>query len=379
MAMTAKVRDTLKHILLVTMFCVAFFTEQAMAERVKDLASVAGVRDNQLAGYGIVVGLNGTGDQTTQTPFTVQSIVNMLVQFGVTIPPGTSMQLKNVAAVTVHAELPPFAKPGQNIDVTVSSIGNAKSLRGGSLLMAPLRGADGNVYAIAQGNLVVGGFGASGNDGSSVTVNIPSAGRIPNGATVERAVANDFLTRENIVLNLHAPDFTTSKRLAEQINVTMGPGTAASVDAVSVAVRAPQDPGMRTAFVAALEELEVEPGEVQARVIVNSRTGTVVIGSNVRVSPAAVSHGSLVVTISERPFASQPVAPFSDAGETVVLPDSNVTIEQEEGSMFLFEPGTSLNEIVQAVNQVGAAPGDLVAILEALKQAGALRAELVVI
>ncbi|MDJ0793399.1 MAG: flagellar basal body P-ring protein FlgI [Woeseiaceae bacterium] len=361
------------------MFCVAFFTEQAMAERVKDLASVAGVRDNQLAGYGIVVGLNGTGDQTTQTPFTVQSIVNMLVQFGVTIPPGTSMQLKNVAAVTVHAELPPFAKPGQNIDVTVSSIGNAKSLRGGSLLMAPLRGADGNVYAIAQGNLVVGGFGASGNDGSSVTVNIPSAGRIPNGATVERAVANDFLTRENIVLNLHAPDFTTSKRLAEQINVTMGPGTAASVDAVSVAVRAPQDPGMRTAFVAALEELEVEPGEVQARVIVNSRTGTVVIGSNVRVSPAAVSHGSLVVTISERPFASQPVAPFSDAGETVVLPDSNVTIEQEEGSMFLFEPGTSLNEIVQAVNQVGAAPGDLVAILEALKQAGALRAELVVI
>ncbi|MDJ0750709.1 MAG: flagellar basal body P-ring protein FlgI [Woeseiaceae bacterium] len=350
-----------------------------MADRVKDLASVAGVRDNQLAGYGLVVGLNGTGDQTTQTPFTVQSIVNMLVQFGVTIPPGTSMQLKNVAAVTVHAELPPFAKPGQSIDVTVSSIGNAKSLRGGSLLMAPMRGADGNVYAIAQGNLVVGGFGASGNDGSSVTVNIPSAGRIPNGATVERAVASDFLTRENIVLNLHSPDFTTSKRLAEQINDTMGPGTAASVDAVSVAVRAPQDPGMRTAFVAALEELEIEPGEVQARVIVNSRTGTVVIGSNVRVSPAAVSHGSLVVTISERPFVSQPVAPFSDAGETVALPDSDVTIQQEEASMFLFEPGTSLNEIVQAVNQVGAAPGDLVAILEALKQAGALRAELVVI
>ncbi len=379
MAMTAKVRGTLRHVLLVTIFCIAFFAEQAMADRVKDLASVAGVRDNQLAGYGLVVGLNGTGDQTTQTPFTVQSIVNMLVQFGVTKPPGTSMQHKNVEAVTVHAELPPFAKPGQSIDVTVSSIGNAKSLRGGSLLMAPMRGADGNVYAIAQGNLVVGGFGASGNDGSSVTVNIPSAGRIPNGATVERAVASDFLTRENIVLNLHSPDFTTSKRLAEQINDTMGPGTAASVDAVSVAVRAPQDPGMRTAFVAALEELEIEPGEVQARVIVNSRTGTVVIGSNVRVSPAAVSHGSLVVTISERPFVSQPVAPFSDAGETVALPDSDVTIQQEEASMFLFEPGTSLNEIVQAVNQVGAAPGDLVAILEALKQAGALRAELVVI
>ena len=349
------------------------------AERVKDLATVAGVRNNQLAGYGLVVGLNGTGDQTTQTPFTVQSILNMLTQFGITIPPGTSLQLKNVAAVTIHAELPPFAKPGQMIDVTVASIGNAKSLRGGSLLMAPLRGADGNVYAIAQGNLVVGGFGASGDDGSSVTVNIPSAGRIPNGATVERAVPNDFHSREAVVLNLNTPDFTTSNRLAAQINETMGEGTAESVDAVSVAVRAPADARQRTAFVSMLENLEVEPGEVSAKVIVNSRTGTVVIGSNVRVTPAAVSHGSLVVTISEQPFASQPIAPFSDAGETVVLPDSEVEITQEEGSMFLFESGTSLDEIVQAVNRVGAAPGDLVAILEALKQAGALRAELVVI
>ena len=354
-------------------------TQSALAERVKDLASVAGVRHNQLAGYGLVVGLNGTGDQTTQTPFTVQSIVNMLTQFGVTIPPGVSLQLKNVAAVTVQAELPPFAKPGQTIDVTVASIGNAKSLRGGSLLMAPLRGADGNVYAIAQGNLVVGGFGASGADGSRVTVNIPSAGRIPNGATVERTVPNDFLANEGIVLNLHTPDFTTSNRLAEQINETMGEGTAQSIDAVSVAVRAPAAISQRSAFVSALENLEIEPGAVSAKVIVNSRTGTVVIGDNVRVTPAAVSHGSLVVTISERPFASQPVAPFSDAGETVVLPDSEVEISQEEGSMFLFESGTSLDEIVQAVNRVGAAPGDLVAILEALKQAGALRAELVVI
>ena len=354
-------------------------TQSALAERVKDLASVAGVRHNQLAGYGLVVGLNGTGDQTTQTPFTVQSIVNMLTQFGVTIPPGVSLQLKNVAAVTVQAELPPFAKPGQTIDVTVASIGNAKSLRGGSLLMAPLRGADGNVYAIAQGNLVVGGFGASGADGSRVTVNIPSAGRIPNGATVERTVPNDFLANEGIVLNLHTPDFTTSNRLAEQINETMGEGTAQSIDAVSVAVRAPAAISQRSAFVSALENLEIEPGAVSAKVIVNSRTGTVVIGDNVRVTPAAVSHGSLVVTISERPFASQPVAPFSDAGETVVLPDSDVEISQEEGSMFLFESGTSLDEIVQAVNRVGAAPGDLVAILEALKQAGALRAELVVI
>ena len=371
-------RHRLKRLSLLAVVLMSV-TQLAAAERVKDLASVAGVRNNQLAGYGLVVGLNGTGDQTTQTPFTVQSIINMLTQFGVTIPPGTNLQLKNVAAVTVHAELPPFAKPGQAIDVTVASIGNAKSLRGGSLLMAPLRGADGNVYAIAQGNLVVGGFGAAGADGSSVTVNIPSAGRIPNGATVERTVSSDFLTRDSVVLNLHVPDFTTSNRLATQINATMGAGTAQALDAVSVNVRAPRDAAQRTAFVSALENLEVEPGAVSAKVIVNSRTGTVVIGSNVRVTPAAVSHGSLVVTISERPFASQPIAPFSDSGETVVLPDSEVEITQEQGSMFLFEPGTSLDEIVQAVNRVGAAPGDLVAILEALKQAGALRAELVVI
>lgn len=353
--------------------------QAVQAERVKDLASVAGVRDNQLVGYGLVVGLNGTGDQTTQTPFTVQSIINMLTQFGITIPQGTSLQLKNVAAVTVHADLPAFAKPGQRLDVTVSSIGNAKSLRGGSLLMAPLRGADGNVYVIAQGNLVVGGFGASGADGSQVTVNIPSSGRIPNGGTVERSVNSEFLTRESIVLNLHTPDFTTSTRLTRQINSTLGDGTAVAIDAVSVSVRPPVDAAKRTAFVATLENLDVEPGEVQAKVIVNSRTGTVVIGSNVRVMPAAVSHGSLVVTISETPFVSQPVAPFSDAGETVALSDSGVVIEQEEASMFLFKPGTSLDEIVQAVNRVGAAPGDLVAILEALKQAGALRAELVII
>ncbi len=337
------------------------------------------MRINQLAGYGLVVGLTGTGDQTTQTPFTVQSVINMLTEFGITIPPGVSLQLKNVAAVTVHAELPPFAKPGQTIDVTVSSIGNAKSLRGGALIMAPLRGADGNVYALAQGNLVVSGFGAGADDGSKIIVNVPSAGRIPNGATVERSVPSDFLTRDAIVLNLHTPDFTTSNRLADEINMTMGPGTAHSVDAVSVSVRAPADPAQRTAFVSALQSLEVEPGDVQARVIVNSRTGTVVIGDNVRVTAAAVSHGSLVVTISESPYVSQPVAPFSNSGRTVVAADSDITIDEGDGSMFLFEPGTSLDEIVQAVNRVGAAPGDLVAILEALKQAGALRAELVVI
>jgi flagellar P-ring protein FlgI len=358
---------------------VVMLLQPALADRIKDLAAVAGVRNNQLAGYGLVVGLNGTGDQTSQTPFTVQSIKNMLTQFGITIPEGTSLQLKNVAAVTIHAELPPFVKPGQTIDITVSSMGNAKSLRGGSLLMAPLRGADGNVYAIAQGNLVVGGFGASGNDGSSVTVNIPSAGRIPNGATVERTVPSDFHARESILLNLHVPDFTTSHRLASLINESVGEGTAEAVDPVSVSVRAPSDPGQRTSFLAYLENLEVDPGQVAAKVIINSRTGTVVIGSNVKVSPAAVSHGSLVVTISEQPLVSQPLAPFSDAGETVVVPSSQVQITEEDSRMFLFDPGTSLDEIVRTVNRVGAAPGDLVAILEALKQAGALRAELVVI
>lgn len=352
--------------------------QQALAERVKDLASVSGVRDNQLVGYGLVVGLDGSGDQTSQTPFTVQSIKNMLTQFGITIPPGVNLQTKNVAAVSIQAHLPPFAKPGQTIDVTVASVGNAKSLRGGSLLMAPLRGADGNVYAIAQGNLIVGGFGASGADGSRVTVNIPSAGRIPNGATVERSVPNDFLARDAVVLNLHNPDFTTAARLADRINDSLGTGTADAVDAVSVRVRAPFDPLQRTAFLSHLESLEIDPGTAPAKVIVNSRTGTVVIGSQVRVTPAAVSHGSLVVTISEQPFASQP-APFSREGQTVVLPDSEVSIEEDASRMFLFAPGTSLDEIVQAVNRVGAAPGDLVAILEALKQAGALRAQLVVI
>ncbi len=362
------------------LLCVVVAAQPVFAEqRVKDLAAVAGVRSNQLVGYGLVVGLDGTGDQTAQTPFTVQSIKNMLIQFGIAIPPGINLQLRNVAAVSIHADLPPFAKPGQTIDVTVASIGNAKSLRGGALLMAPLRGADGNVYAIAQGNLVVGGFGASGADGSSVTVNIPSAGRIPNGASVERAVPSDFGTREDILLNLHMPDFTTSHRLATSINESLGEGTAEALDAVTVRVQAPESASQRTSFLAHVENLTVQPGNASARVIINSRTGTVVIGSEVRVTPAAVSHGSLVVTISERPFASQPLAPFSDAGETVVLPDSEVAITEEESKMFLFEPGTSLNEIVEAVNRVGAAPGDLVAILEALKQAGSLRAELVVI
>jgi len=360
--------------------CAALFlmvAAAAHAERVKDLASVQGVRNNQLVGYGLVVGLAGTGDQTSQAPFTIQSIKNMLVRYGVTIPANTNPQLKNVAAVTVHADLPPFAKTGQEIDITVSSIGNAGSLRGGSLIMTPLRGADGEVYAIAQGSLVVGGFGVQGKDGSSIAVNVPSAGRIPNGATVEREVPNGFTAEPFVMLNLHVPDFTTSARLTEGINKLLGEGTAQSIDSVSVKVAAPADASQRTAYLATLEAIEIEPGDAPARVIVNSRTGTVVIGSRVRVMPAAVSHGSLTVTITERAAVSQPNE-FGQ-GQTVVVPQSSISISQPAARMFVFDAGVDLNDIVRAVNQVGAAPGDLVAILEALKESGALRAELIVI
>jgi flagellar P-ring protein precursor FlgI len=349
----------------------------ARAERVKDLATVQGVRNNQLIGYGLVVGLDGTGDQTSQAPFTIQSIKNMLMRFGVTIPAGTNPQLKNVAAVMVHADLPPFAKPGQSIDITVSSIGNSGSLRGGSLIMTPLRGADGEVYAMAQGSLVVGGFGISGKDGSRIAVNVPSAGRVPNGATVEREVPGGLSAEPFVVLNLHVPDFTTSARLTEGINKLLGEGTAQSMDGVSVKVAAPADPNQRIAYLSTLEQIEIEPGDAPARVIVNSRTGTVVIGSHVRVMPAAVAHGSLSVTITERTEVSQPEA-FSK-GETIVSPSSTVSVEQPTTRMFVFDAGVDLNDIVRAVNQVGAAPGDLVAILEALKESGALRAELIVI
>ncbi len=353
------------------------FTGIARAERIKDLASIAGVRTNQLVGYGLVVGLDGSGDQTSQAPFTTQSLKSMLAQFGIVLPPGTDPQLKNVAAVSVAAELPPFAKPGQNIDITVSSIGNAKSLRGGTLLMAPLKGADGNVYAIAQGNVVVGGFGASGSDGSKVTVNVPSSGRIPGGASVERSVPSTFNLGDALVLNLHAPDFTTSQRLAKAINIAVGENTARSIDGTSIRVLAPQDSSERVAFMSALENLTLDPGEASARIVINARTGTVVIGRHVRVLPAAVSHGSLTVTITERPVISQPNALSS--GTTVSTTATDIDVRQENKRMFLFEPGVSLGEIVRAVNQVGVAPGDLVAILEALKQAGALRAELIVI
>lgn len=359
---------------LISMLSLLLMSNTIQAERVKDLASIAGVRNNQLVGFGLVVGLNGTGDKTQ---FTGQSLRTMLRELGVTLPPGVDPGSKNVAAVSIHADLPPFMKPGQMIDITVSSLGDAKSLRGGSLLMTPLKGADGKIYAIAQGNLVVGGFGAEAGDGSRVTVNIPSAGRVPNGATVERTVPNAFNVGDHIILNLHQPDFTTASRLADSINHTLGKGSARSIDASSIKVNAPRDPSQRVPFLSLVENLQFTPGEAAARIVVNSRTGTIVIGQHVRVSPAAVTHGNLSVTISASTEVSQPNA-FSQ-GETVITPNFDIEIGEEDSRMFVFNPGISLDEIVRAVNQVGAAPGDLVAILEALKQAGALRAELVII
>jgi len=355
-----------------------FLSSFSHAERLKDLTSIQGVRSNQLIGYGLVVGLVGDGDQTSQAPFTTQTFNNMMNKFGIKIPDGVSPQLKNVAAVAIHADLPAFAKPGQRIDITVSSIGNAKSLRGGSLLLTPLKGADGKVYAVAQGNMVVGGFGAEGSDGSKVVVNVPTVGRIPNGASIERAAPNVFGQGNSLTLNLHQADFTTAKRVVDRINLLLGPDIAYAMDGTSIRVTAPKDVSQRVTFMSVLENLKIQPADASARIIINSRTGTIVIGKHVHVEPAAVTHGSLTVTISEKADVSQP-GPFSQQGQTVVVPDSSVEVTQDTNRMFVFDSGVSLDQIVQAVNQVGAAPGDLMAILEALKQAGALRAELVVI
>jgi flagellar P-ring protein FlgI len=347
------------------------------AERIKDMAQVQGVRTNQLVGYGLVVGLNGTGDQTSQAPFTIQSLMNMLAQMGVVVPTNIVPQLKNIAAVSVHAVMPAFVKPGQTIDITVNSIANARSLRGGSLLVTPLHGLDGQIYAIAQGNLIVSGFGVDANDGSKLTVNVPSSGRIPNGATIERSVPTQIDKGDAIVLNLNDPDFTTATRLAASVNNNMGAGAASILDGGSVRVRAPLDLTQRIAFLSMIENLQVEPASAAAKVIINSRTGTVVISSNVRVSPAAVSHGSLSVSIKEEQTVSQP-QPFT-SGQATVVNNSVIKVDQGSNHMFLFNPGVELEQIVRAVNDVGAAPGDLVAILEALKEAGALQAELIVI
>ena len=351
----------------------------AHAERIKDIAMVEGARTNQLIGFGLVVGLDGTGDQVTQTQFTIQAARSMLQQFGVNLPPGVNPQTKNMASVIVTAELPAFTKPGQKMDVTVSSIGNAKSLRGGELLLTQLKGGNGEVYAVAQGGLVVSGFGAEGEDGSSVSVNTKASGRIPNGALIEREVGNVLNDGSNrITFNLHSADFTTAKNMASAINRMMGPGTAEALDAVSISVLAPTDTAQKVAYLAELENIEVSKANSAAKIIVNARSGTIVIGSEVVVKPAAVATGSLTVTIDESFAVSQP-GPFATGGQTAVVPQSTVNAEQEEAKLFVMEGGVNLQDIVTAINKVGAAPGDLIAVLEALQQAGALSAQIIVI
>ncbi len=368
----------MKMLKLIGLIVCVGIVQNVAAERIKDLSTIKGVRSNQLVGYGLVVGLDGTGDQTSQTPFTTQSLKNLLSQYGITLPTGANLQLKNIAAVSVHADLLPFAKIGQTFDITVSSLGNAKSLRGGSLLMTPLKGVDGNIYALAQGSLIVGGLGIEGADGSSIKINVPSVGRIPNGASVEREIMNPFAEGSQISLHLKRADFTTAKRLADTINQILGPSNAKAKDAVTVSVNAPGDTSQRVGFMSFIENLEVQPGEAAAKVIVNSRSGTVVIGNHVKVYAAAVSHGNLTVTITNTTDVSQP-GPFSQQGVTTENVESDIEVTADDSRMFRFPRGVTLNEIVRAVNQVGASPSDLVAILESLKQVGALSAELIVI
>lgn len=352
----------------------ACLTAPASAERVRDLGSFQSVRSNQLTGYGIVVGLDGTGDDNFA--YVTQAMRGVSDRFGLQLPPGVNPALKNAAAVIVTAELPAFAKPGQRIDVTVSTIGKAKSLRGGALILTALHGADGQVYAMAQGNLAVGGLGVSGKDGSKLTVNVPTVGRIADGASVERAVANGFENSEILRWNLAQADFLTAIRVRDAVNLRF-PGMAVVEDGVTLALRLPFGADERAGIMAAIEMLEIDPAEAPARVIVNSRTGTVVISSAVRLSPAAISHGSLVVRIDENPTVVQPEA-FS-RGKTAVEQDSDIEAFEEGGRVAMFEPGASLAELVDALNMLGLSPSDLVAILEALKQAGSLKAEMVII
>lgn len=349
----------------------------AQAERLKDLASIQGVRSNQLIGYGLVVGLNGTGDQTTQTPFTVQTFKNMLSQFGIQMPENVgTIQLKNVAAVSVHADLPAFAKPGQTIDVTISSIGNAKSLRGGTLIMTPLKGADGQVYAVAQGNMLVGGAGAQAG-GAAQTINHLLAGRIPGGATVERGVPTMVGHGDFVTLELNETDFGTARRVVDAINLATAPGTAHALDGRTVQVRAPIDPSERVAFLGKLEALTVTPVQQAARVVVNSRTGSVVMNQRVMLQNVAVAHGNLTVSVINDQQVNQP-PPFSQ-GQTVITDRGEVVIEQVPGKLVNVQAGSNLADVIKALNALGATPMDLVSILQAMKSAGALRAELEVI
>jgi len=351
------------------------FSTNAVADRIKDIATIGGVRDNQLAGYGLVTGLDGSGDQTTQTPFTVQSIVNMLGNLGVTLPPGSNLQLKNVAAVMVTAELPAYARPGQRIDVTVSSLGNAKSLRGGTLVMTPLKGIDGQVYAVAQGNVAVGGAGAQAG-GTQQTVNHLLAGRIPSGATVERIVPSMVGEGANVIVELKETDFDTAHRVADAIN-RVAPGSAQALDGRSIQVVAPLAPPERVAFLGRIENLEVTIARTGARVVVNARTGSVVMNHNVTLERCAVAHGNLTVTINTHTDVSQP-APGSN-GATVASPSAQVNINQEGSAVMEVKSSANLADVIKALNAIGAKPHDLVSILQAMKASGALRAELEII
>ena len=348
----------------------------ANAMRIKEIAAVQGVRTNQLTGFGLVVGLDGTGDQTTQMPYTSQGMNNYLQQLGLTLPADAKVQMKNVAAVMVTAQLPPFAQPGQMIDVTVSSMGNAKSLRGGTLITTPLKGADGEIYALAQGNLLVGGAGASGG-GSKVQINHLSAGRIPSGAQVERAVPTAFAFGDTIDLGLNSADFQTARRVAQAINERMGAGVASALDGRLVRLRAPANPDARVSFMAEIEEIPLEATIPVAKVIINTRTGSIVMNQAVTLGPVAVAHGNLSVSISATPVVSQP-NPLSP-GQTVVAEKTDIRITQDSGALIKMDAAPQLADLVRMLNGLGATPQDLLAILQAIKAAGAMNAELEVI
>jgi flagellar P-ring protein precursor FlgI len=345
------------------------------ARRIKEVAAVQGVRSNQLVGYGLVVGLDGTGDQTTQTPFTTQSLQAMLQQLGITVPPGTSMQLRNVAAVLVTAQLPAFATPGQTIDVSVSSVGNAKSLRGGTLIATPLKGADGQIYALAQGNLIVGGAGASAG-GSKVQINHLSAGRVPEGATVERSVPTPLMDGETLQLGLNASDFATARAVADAINAAKGAGTASALDGRTIRVKAPRG-DERVGFLADIENLPISMARPAARIVLNARTGSIVMNEAVTLAACAVAHGNLSVTITNTPVVSQP-APLS-GGQTVARDRTDISVTQHPGALIQMGAGAKLTDVVKALSALGATPLDLLGILQAMKSAGALNAEIEVI
>ena len=368
------IRPLLRLLLLALAAFAGLAAAPAAAERVRDLGAFQSVRSNQLTGYGIVVGLDGTGDDNFA--YVMEAMRGVSTRLGLHLPPGVNPALKNAAAVIITADLPPFAKPGQRIDVTVSAIGKAKSLRGGALVVTALYGADGQIYAMAQGSLAVGGLGVSGRDGSRLTVNVPTVGRIPDGASVERGVATGFDTAELLRWNLYQADFLTAARVRDAINARY-PGVATIEDAVTLALALPAGADSRAGIMADIEMMDIRPAESAARVVVNSRTGTVVISSAVRLAPAAISHGSMVVRIDEDPMVVQP-APFGN-GRTALEESSDVSVEEFGGTVAHFEPGASLAEVVDALNLLGATPADLVAILEALKQAGSLKAEMVVL